>query len=344
MLDEAGSQNFFNHTHDLFIRPELDTRKLENRLTDDFRIRECLIRLPQNKPPIVEFNNEFGWDLENPELAPGITLEPGKPFYLHELVSVGKVLPSVVDDKRVAFVYIFWTGFGFSIVFDYQPTSPDFDPEKDDFGLGEAIALHLRLNVIEMAVKGAKAVQPQLRQIGLWPVTALLPYPISKIVERVGTGNLEDARALLVEYCTPDFIEQKLVGTWHPIGVFQERMQVFHEALFNHRNKKFHSAIYTLVPQVEGVITDWLYQTMNPDEVHWKPESKIKQFWAEMDTVPQLEYMWREVLESVSEFLLDGPPLKIFRKWLDAIDVSFPGRHPVAHGRYADDIFIEEMP
>lgn len=344
MLDNQAAQNFFKHTHELWIQPEIERRRSEGILPDNFQIRECLIRLPQDKPPIVEFNDEFGWEMEFPELAPGVKMEPGKVINRDDLIDLGRILPPTVDEKRVAFVYLYWDGFSYRSVFSFSPNRPDFDPEKDDFQLGGAIAQHLRLKMIEMTIRWAASVKPQLRQIGLWPVTSLLMYPMPKIVERIGNGHLEEARTILIEYCNPEFIEQRLVETWKPIQVFNDRMDVFYEALFAHRNKKFHATVYTLIPQVEGVITDWLYPIIKPSKSmnKWSANERIKQFRDMVDSITQLEYVWREALNAVSEFIREGPPLQRFERWLDAVDTSFPGRHPLAHGRYVREMFNEE--
>ena len=104
------------------------------------------------------------------------------------------------------------------------------------------------------------------------------------VLPRIGNSGrsendeLEEARNILVAHCNPEFIEKKLVETWKPIKVFHERLDVFQEALFAHRNKKFRAAIYTLIPQIEGVITDWLYEHLDSEPVEWKTKPKIDQF------------------------------------------------------------------
>jgi hypothetical protein len=49
----------------------------------------------------------------------------------------------------------------------------------------------------------------------------------------------------------------------------------------------------------------------------------------------------KRVAETVINCILKGPVLKTFEKWTDAVDVAFPGRHVVDHGRY-DPGFINE--
>lgn len=92
-MDQVAVQNFFQEIDRLWIQPELKRRKSEGTLANDFRIRECLIRLPEGRPPIVEFNDEFGWYVEHPELAPGIEMEAGQIVYLYDVIKLGKVLP-----------------------------------------------------------------------------------------------------------------------------------------------------------------------------------------------------------------------------------------------------------
>lgn len=342
MLSKEGIQNFSKQMHDFWIQPELDRRYGQTGVPDDFKIWECLIKFPKDQRPIVEFNDEIGWEVERPELAPGITMEVGQTIYLHEVLNLGEILPPNVENNRVAFIYLFWAGYSYQIAFDFTPNQPDFDPQDDEFHLGETVKHHLKLKLIERVIRQAQTVQSQLRQIGLWSITSLLPYPISKIVERIENDELEEARNILVAHCNPEFIEKKLVETWKPIKVFHERLDVFQEALFAHRNKKFRAAIYTLIPQIEGVITDWLYEHLDSEPVEWKTKPKIDQFHQLMQHIPQFEYMWREALESAYTFLRNAQPMQSFNNWLDTIDPNFPGRHPITHGKYIDDMFTEE--
>ncbi len=340
MLDERGRQNFFRHMHELYIQPEIDRRKAEGNLPDGFQIYDCLIRLPKGQPKIVEFNDEIRMTAI-PKLAPGAEIEAEKAVYLHEVVEIERILPPEVDGVRVAFFYIFWNGHSYSAVFDFAPNDPEFDPGGDEFKLGETIANHIQRKITEITVRISRTQQSDLRQIGLWAATSLIPYPISKILERIGEGQLDEARTILVNHCNSDFISE-LVETWKPINVFNIRIELFREVVFAHRNSRFRLSIYTLIPQIEGIITDWLHELEPPSSVKWKIESKVKQFRDKIHTIPQFDFMYREALESVSEFLLDGPPLQAFTNWLDSTDASFPGRHVVGHGKYDEDIFSEE--
>ena len=61
VLDEQGSQNFFNQVMEIWIKPEIQKRKKMGKIDNKFVFKKCLIKMPNNKPAIVEFDKEFGW-------------------------------------------------------------------------------------------------------------------------------------------------------------------------------------------------------------------------------------------------------------------------------------------
>lgn len=344
MLDDVGRQNFFKSIHDMWIMPEIQKRFGET-IPAEFQIRHCLIRLQQSAPPIVEFNDEVGWEVENLVLAPGVTMEAGKLIYLHEIMGIGSVLPPLVEGKRVAFVYLYWVGYEYRCFFDFTPNQDDFDPDNPEYQFdGAAVAHHLSNLLIERSVRLTRNIEPALRQVGLWVATPLLPYPISKLVERIGEGELEEARQLLVSHCTPAFIADKLVRTWVHIGAFQRRSTLFDDALFLHENRRYVGSISVLITQIEGVIADWLHDVTT--DVKWSISSRVEMFRSLILTIPQFEFAYREALESTIEFLKEGEtapkPFQKFKDWLAKVDPNFPARHAIAHGKYEPAIFTEE--
>ena len=346
MLDEQGMQTFSREIHTLWIQPELDRRFSETGIPAGFQIRQALIKMPHNQPAIVEFNDEVHWAAENPKLAGGRTIadiDIGEPIYLHELISIDNVLPPFVDDKRVAFVYLFWSGHSYSVVFDFSPNDPDFKPENDNFELGKAIGEHMSNVFKELAVKNAQFAATQLRAIGLWPVTSLLPYPISKIVERVGSSDPEGARKVLVDYCDIEFLTQKVVRTWSPVVAFKQGLPFFEAALSTHQRKQYHGSVSILVGQIEGVITDWLLEVKyyTSDEKR-SLKKKIQDLRDAFQQIPDLLWTYRESRDVVIDFLEHGPLLQQFNSWFQSIDTSFPGRHVVQHGKRDKDVYTEE--
>jgi len=167
-----------------WIEPEISQRRKDGSLPENFMLHRCLIRLPKNRPPIVEFNDEIEWRVEI-KLAPGISKEKGQIIFLHEVQGVEYALHPEVDEQRVAFVYLFWDGRSYQAIFDFTPNSPDELVSKDgekSSSLGKMIAEDIQAIIGERAVLFYDAMQTQLQEIGLWAVPLLLPYPLTKIV------------------------------------------------------------------------------------------------------------------------------------------------------------------
>ncbi len=349
MTDEQR-QVFFQNWYNQWIQPELDRRFGETGVPTNFRIYECLILLPKGQPHIIQFNDEVGWHLESIELAAGKTLiDIGIEGFIqiYDILRIGNVLPPKVNGTRVAFMFLYWDGFESQLFIDFIPNQPDFDPDDERFKFDDrVIAHHLQNKLIERVVKWAKIHQPKLHEVGLWTATPLLLYPLSKIVERVDAGKLDEARKVLVTHCNGDFISKNLVQTWKPIKAFKERFQIFDDALFLHKSQRYHGSISMLIGQIEGVITDWLHEIMPPSDVKWKTKSKIEQFRDALKDIHQFEYAYREALESTVEFLREGEqgakPFQEFKNWLDKVDPNFPARHALAHGKYIPDLYTEE--
>jgi hypothetical protein len=338
-LTQEQKNTFFQSLHTLYIQPELDKRFGSNGLPEGFQIREYLIMFPVGQPPVVKFNDEFGWLVDDPALSDGRKIQEldiNQPIHLYDILKFSTVLAPKIDDKHVFFVYGHWNGFGWSVFVG----SPD-DPAKNAY-----IARHLQLVLIERVVAWAKRHISQIQQIGLWIVTSLLPYPLSKIVERVDTGNLDEARQVLIDFCDGNFIAQKLVGTWHPIKVFRDRELAFEEALTVHQSGFYHASISILINHIEGVIVDWLHEILPASDVTWKTKSRMEQFRTVLQPIPQFEYAYSQALESTIEFLQEGEntakPFQAFKNWLDKIDPNFPARHVISHGKYVPELYTQE--
>lgn len=57
---------------------------------------------------------------------------------------------------------------------------------------------------------------------------------------------------------------------------------------------------------------------------------------------PPTTVTYNKIVESTVDFIVGGPVLKTFRRWVDEIDQAFPNRHVIQHGRYDDSLFNEE--
>lgn len=339
--DEFGL-NFFRNAHEMWIQPEIGKRQQEGTLPLDFRIIRVLIRLPQNNPPIVEFNDEIGWMVEA-KSASEEGFNPGDIVLLHHIREIISVKPPEVDGSSVAFVFIFWNGLNYDGCFDFTPNWPkeDLSDEVEEWQLGKYIANYINQGLAERVITSNSDPASELQKIGLWITPALLPYPLSMILKQIAGQDLLGARTTLAKHCSKEFI-RSLTESWFQVTVFEKRRQLIEEVLFAHEQGMYHLAINTLLPQAEGIITDWEY-AINIDHasIPFRTESKTKRF-RDLVLEPNQTFTYRTIVESTSRFMIDGPVLSTFKQWLDTLDSNFPNRHVIGHGKYESSLYTEE--
>src|SRR5260221_10019353 len=85
----------FDQVHDMWIKPELARRRAAGQLADSFVIKSCLIRMPKDKAPIIDFNDEIMWEFQA-EVSPAIH-SAGDPILLHNIKRITGVVPPKVD-------------------------------------------------------------------------------------------------------------------------------------------------------------------------------------------------------------------------------------------------------
>src|SRR5262245_4798622 len=109
MIDEELGKGIAQQMHQHWIGPELEVRAKAGKLPPDFQIRRCLIRLPKNAMPIVEFNEEVVLRAKV-KVPDECDPKPGDTAYLGDIEYVERVYPPEVDGVRVAFFYAQWVG------------------------------------------------------------------------------------------------------------------------------------------------------------------------------------------------------------------------------------------
>jgi len=342
-FDEKGATNFLDQIFKLWIEPECSRRNKQGALTGNIDIRRCLIRLPRDRGPIVEFNDEIHW-VASLKILPGTAMQKGQPVHLYQVREVTAVKPPEMDGCRVPFVYLFHDGRAYTIVFDFSPSSKEdvlTNETKEEWRFSKIIAESLQRVLVERAVQIDNSIQLILRKHGYWPAPALLPYPLTKIAKDLSEGNIESAGNLLRDHCTPDLIES-LSSKWWSLPPIAARKALIEEALAAHRQGHYRVSIHALLPHVEGIITDWVYTKVPKIKVPWSQESKTKKLRDLVLTDPPSTLTYQKIVESTIDFIVEGPVLETFKNWLAQINQAFPNRHVVGHGRYDDALFTED--
>lgn len=331
-LGEEGRERIWSQIYDLFIEPEL-TKRSDIDWSDIYKV---LIKLPQDRAPIVEFNNEvtFLYAVEDP-----VVRTVGETLGFDEIRAIKEIHPPKVDDRSVAFVYAWCKGDHIYFAFDCSPNWPDFDEENHKLGAG--LQYRLECEALEHILAPVIHSEDRLLEIGVSIFPALIPFPLNAVAKNQLEGETDKALRVMEEHCDVEFIKEQ-VADWHSVHVLEERKELIDEALQAHSSGLYHMSINALVGQIEGIVTDWLYRS---DEANtpWKAESKFKEFQRLVESVIPVETLEVVILQSVSRFLVSPDTiLRTFSDWKNPeLNVDSVSRHVIQHGKYVPEYYTK---
>lgn len=335
--DEPAAQANLWRSFESMWLPEVERRRAAGSLPDGFVIRQCLVKLPQGAPPIVLFNDEVGWKVKIDHVH-AENVRVGDPIMIHQIRRLVDIdLPSV-DDRRVAFIYLHYTGIPlqYRIICDFYPNHPEFDSTRDMSVLKSQLLSCISDMFEERIVRRHDSYLEKLHAAGLWAAPALMPYPFSRMIELVNVGDVETAHQMLVE-ASPHASVASWTEQWWLIPEFERRRRVLERAIAAYTAGQFELVVHTLMPMTEGIVTDWMYRVLaSSDDVPYRVESKLRKFRDVVLQSGSLPYSDRRVAEATIDFIVSGPVLQSFPNWNVAPSSAFPNRHAVQHGRHDD--------
>lgn len=339
LLDNSGSQNLFNQIMKLWIKPELEKRHNDNSIDKNFKFDRCLIKFPKNEAVIVNFNEEVGW-MAIIRKDHDASFNKGDPVRIHQINEIIEVKPPTVNDKRVGFVFLHIVDGEWRIFFDFTPNHENLENTNENWELGKEIAKSYQNYLEEQTILVSRAANKLLQTIGLWAAPALISYPLSKIIQQLSKNEKENAVKTLIDFCTIDFLE-KLSQKWFENIHFTERKKILEQAIVGHKQGLYTLTIPALLPLIEGIITDWAISKVPEKDIPWRQESKTKKFQnIVLDKPSKITY--NVIVNSAINFIINGPVLSSFKRWLDDIQIAFPNRHVVEHGKFNEAMFSEE--
>jgi hypothetical protein len=346
-MDDDAKRNMFKQIHDFWVYPEFTRRREAGLLLDDFRIERCLVLLPKGKTPTVLFNDEIHWraevEIDQSFFQQGDSQNTD--VHLHHIKSVKTVSLPEVDGRRVAFVYLYHQNAGdYGLVFDFTPNwepkepSEEVAPEDD---LSKFLAKHLEARVAERVLCLPLADNDHLAKIGLWAVPSLTPHPLSVIIHQLEQGSSTAAMARLRRHCDQAWLEER-VAAWDSLLELQSRRRLIAHALAAHARGEYALSIYSLMPQIEGIVTEWLLRNLAAnDKIAFRQESKTKQLKDLLMARSADDHLKRHFAESAIHFVLHTA-LGVFKNWDDPINPMFANRNVIGHGRYDENLLTQD--
>ncbi len=335
ILGQEGRERAWSQFYKLFVEPELEKR---SDLTWS-EVYKVLVRLPQDKEPIVEFNDEaqFIYAVEDP-----VARNKGDVLQYYEIREIKEILAPKVDNRYVAFIYAWRSGDYINFTFDFMPNHTDFD--ENEHKLGEALSIRLYYEAMEIIMSPVFETSEQLAQMGLPLCPKLIPFPLNKIVKHVRDNEQDAALKLIEEHCDNTFLEEMVQG-WYSREMPKGRKILYDQALKTHASDQYVVTINALIGEFEGIITEWLTRYSVADEVTdlGSYRKKFKKFKAMMETVIPLETIEHLMLQSITNFLISPDTLLQkfnIAEWNNpSINVNNPSRHIIQHGKLVPEYY-----
>jgi hypothetical protein len=333
------------YVFNVFIEPELARRKQNGvSIGKGSRFFKALIRFPEDGPAIIDINDEVSFESTARTVPFKRFNNPSENVYLYDIQNILKVESPKLNGRDVAFVYIHLIGDKFLTFGNFNPRMSNESMTIDNetsISLEEAFTALHKLIFEEQNIQFYEENRLLLNKIGLWPAPALIPYPLNKVTFQMSQGDINGARQTLISFCTTDLI-RKLSSNWLGNSHFLLRKRPFEEAVFAHQEGKYVLSIHALLPQLEGIITDWLYARSQKDNIPWRQESKTKKFRDLISEKQMSYYSFQRIIDLTLDFIISGPVLSTFKQWTMSVDNTFPNRNIVEHGKYEDSVYTEE--
>lgn len=337
-MDDTLHQQIIANVLRDWCGPEIQRRRAAGELPADFVWSRVLI-LPGDGGvgSSVKFDREFAFAADV-KLSEGVRFEAGHEVDLHEVDTVVAVHAPRINERRVAFIYLESRGDTWRLAFDFSPNHPGYEEPVGQWDLSDFFVEILNERHLCHVLGAGTSLSGALLSAGIWPAPAILPQPFARMLDAFGRNDLEAVSSILVSHCDGPFMVERMQHWWSA-PCFDRRRWVFECAVEAFQRKEYGLFVYAVTPQIEGVVTDWLYDNPSGKPVRYKATEKNRQFSEAVSKTVISEPHTTIVAECLA-FLKDGPAFK-HRDWPDAVESSFVMRNAIAHGRVDRQLFTE---
>ena len=256
-----------------YVEPEAKRLIKEGRVPYDFRIRQALVLLPHGRLPVISFNEGITWQMQMDTSQ----FEEGQAIYLHDLRKITGVAFPKHNGQKVAYIFMFYTGAGYNLLFDFSPnlltqnSIPDYG-----HGADRALTSYYNLYFSEMALNlTLEDKLSELHEAGFFISPAIMPYPFSVLANP--NKSAQEFISTLIEYFNASTLKA-MVNEWSHLPAWNDRLHLFIEAADNFRQERWASVIAVLTPQLEGTLRDAIF-LLYGDESYMNAQQALRRPW-----------------------------------------------------------------
>jgi len=321
---------------DKYIQEECDLLKEQWKIDSNFKIYQCLIKLPKDEKAVISFNNDISWIIQSDTS----NFKKWQDVYLYDIKKMTAVKFPTHNDIKVAYIFFYHTWVNYSTIFDFSPNS--FKQEEiDDYehSGSKHIANYYNLVFTERIIQSLdEKVINKLIEENYFITPSITPFPTNILLNPKNNFN-NFAEELNIFF--DEVLVKQMKESWFKNKIFNERKVLLTEAINNYENERFASCISILIPQVEWILREFLFiEKDKKDKTNWKKSYlEIEKMFKDKNKAKVLN----DIIETFTKFFNNKTGFfESFNKWTDSLSESFISRHAQSHWKYTEDMYTKE--
>lgn len=317
-----------SHMLQLHVLPEIQERIAAGRIRSNpmpFALESFQV-IQARTHNEVQLNDEVGIVVRTKARRP---IAAGSPVTLNDIYPDECTMQRPTRNGRDAAFFLCQSTFlNWSMIFDFEPNHPNYQPSALDHRvLQYPIADYV--NATHLCERIAPTAKLEILTRSNWPPA---PGYFPNVLIEMHENSLDPMSPSFVEVVSKAYNESywsTRLAFWKETGFSPERLPYVAKAIEEFLEPDYISSIYVVVPQIEGILTDYLAtSTINTNGGFRESVRKLGQL---IKSRPAVMFPLR-VLEQISEYLETGS------FWARSVNIRDPrqeiNRHGILHGLF----------
>jgi hypothetical protein len=200
------------------------------------------------------------------------------------------------------------------------------------------------VNLITSKLKKSSGIS-RLCSNGWIPTISLFPQPYGEMVNRIEKNNdMNDVNSFISEAFEKNNIIDKMLERWEMASLTKSYIEILGIGLKNFLDKNYISTVYTILPQIEGLIT---YHIKRKNQ---HPKERLDERFKQFGDIIKSEKFNTTMTKYLTDFFIRNLKKTFFKTWFpfpkqrkkySGSNIS-PQRHILLHGGVKKAYFTEE--